>query len=235
MPAFKLLMTNDLGHRLRFNASMKDDETSPFCILRGSGELAIQAVVTSPESKSGSIMRNHNPPKAALESDLSATSQGVIEESTASIPASLISPLTVAGWRPHRNCGDQLRLPESPAAFPVAQRILREFGGLRFGHPNEHIVLDPLGAIDGDPELLARCEKAVGRVLYPLGYQEHQDREAILVDQDGAIYLNFGDGYLHLLAGSFEASLPYLVCPGNPRVFASTLKRAGNKRWLVEP
>jgi len=158
----------------------------------------------------------------------------IITGAMEAIPISVKARLLLAGWRSNRDVWDELRLPVSLVVFSEAKRILSRFGGLRFGNRNEHVVLDPVSAIEHDPDLLRRCEAAVGRPLYPLGYQEHQDREAILVDEDGAIYLNFGDD-LHLLAMSFEASLRYLVHAGKSRDFHAALckARVPPRRWTV--
>jgi hypothetical protein len=154
---------------------------------------------------------------------------------TEALPISLIPRLLLAGWTPHRDVWDRLELPATPTPFPEAKRILSRFGRLRFGNTNEQLVLEPLTATEHDPDLLRRCEDAVGRRLYPLGYQEHQDREPIFVDEDGAIYLNFGDD-LHLLGKSFESSLRYLAHPGGTaRDFRAVLRTAGIKpnKWTV--
>jgi SUKH-3 immunity protein len=129
---------------------------------------------------------------------------------------------------------DRLELPASPVPFAEAKRILGRFGRLRFGRSNEHVVLDPVGATEHDSDLLRRCETAVGRRLFPLGYQEHQDREPIFVDEDGAIYVNFGDD-LRLLGRSFEASLRYLARAGAARDFHAVLRKVGMqpKQWSV--
>lgn len=150
------------------------------------------------------------------------------------IPVLVKARLLLAGWHSQRDVWDRLRLPASSAVFPEAKRILSRFGLLRFGNRNEHVALDPAAAIEHDPDLIRRCEAAVGRPLYPLGYQEHQDREAVLVDEDGAIYMNFGDD-LHLLAMSFEASLGCLSRPGKVRDFHAALRSAGvpPKQWAV--
>src|SRR6516164_3222572 len=129
--------------------------------------------------------------------------------------------LYLAGWRPRRDVWERLRLPASLAVFPEAKRILSSFGGLRFGNRNEHVVFDPSDAVADDTELVWRCEKAVGRRLYPIGYQEHQDREPILVDEGGAVYMNFGDR-LYVVAGTFEKVV-------------KTLARAGQAKALEVP
>jgi hypothetical protein len=153
---------------------------------------------------------------------------------TERIPMSAVLPLLLAGWSPFRDAWDRLALPPGPAPFPEAKRILSRFGRLCFGDRSERVVLDPAAAIEDDPDLLRRCEAAMGRRLYPLGHQQHQDREPIFVDERGAIYVNVGDD-LHLLAKSFEASLRYLTRPGSFRDFDALFGRAGDepRRWNV--
>jgi len=112
----------------------------------------------------------------------------------------------LAGWRPHRDVWANLRLPMSLVAFPAAKSILNRFGGLRFGSRNEHVVLEPTEALVYNPDLIRRCERILGRQFYPIGYQEHQDREPILVDVSGAVYIVFGDD-LYRVADSFDAVL----------------------------
>ena len=155
---------------------------------------------------------------------------------TQAIPISVLPRLLLAGWLPRRDVWARLRLPPSPPLFPEARRVLSRFGRLRFGDRNEHVLFDPIAVMDDDGDLLRRCEAAVGRRLYPLGYQEHQDREAIFVDEDGAIYVNFGDD-LRLLAASFEASLRYLARPGAARSFRAVSQTAGiqPRHWSVGP
>lgn len=142
--------------------------------------------------------------------------------------------LYLAGWRPHRDVWGQFPLPRYPSVFPEAERILRSFGGLQFGDRNEHVRIDPVAAIEHDEDLAGRCEAAVGRRLYPVGYQEHQDREAVFVDEAGCVYINFGDE-LCLLAETFEAALAYLVRPGQARTSGPPQHVPGCKatRWPV--
>ncbi len=101
--------------------------------------------------------------------------------------------LYFAGWRPDRDVWGQLRLPASPAVFPEAERILRRFGGLRFGNSCEQVRIEPFDAVGDEDDLRERCETKVGRRLYPIGYREHQDREPVFVDEAGIVYINFGD------------------------------------------
>ncbi|MFL5328877.1 MAG: SUKH-3 domain-containing protein [Gemmataceae bacterium] len=136
--------------------------------------------------------------------------------------------LFLAGWRSKRDVWAKLRLPTSPMAFPEAKRILSKFGGLRFGNSSEHIVFEPADALAYDPDLIRRCEAMVGRRLYPIGYQEHQEREPILVDESGSIYINFDDE-LFRLADSFEEVLSDVA-----RACLAPKKRVGaTPKWLV--
>ncbi len=142
--------------------------------------------------------------------------------------------LYLAGWRPHRDVWGQVPLPRYPSVFPEAERILRSFGGLRFGDRNEHVRIDPVAAIEHDDGLVGRCVAAVGRGLYPIGYQEHQDREAVFVDEAGRVYINSGDE-LYLLAETFEAALAYLVRPGQAPTVGPPQRVPGRDatRWAV--
>lgn len=125
-------------------------------------------------------------------------------------------------------------MPGDLSVFPEAERILRSFGVLQFGDRNEHVRIDPVAAIENDEGLAERCEAAVGRRLYPIGYQEHQDREAVFVDEAGRVYINFGDE-LHLLAETFEAALAYLVRPGQARRPGPPQRVPGSNatRWAI--
>ena len=95
--------------------------------------------------------------------------------------------LLLAGWRPGRNVLNRLTLPESLEVFPEAERILAEFGNLRFGDRNDQVRLDPsLG--QEIVEQLKMYERELGRRLYPLGVWQHQDRIYLLVDENGVVY-----------------------------------------------
>jgi hypothetical protein len=120
-----------------------------------------------------------------------------------------IPRLVFAGWRPNRNVWARLKLPASFEVFPEARRILSRFGGLKFGDRNELARLDPSSGDEVSDQIRA-CEKLLGRRLYPLGYREHQDREYVLVDEAGTVYLLAGDT-LHLLAASFEIAIDDLA------------------------
>lgn len=137
--------------------------------------------------------------------------------------------LCLAGWRPHRDVSGQLTWPESLVVFPEAERVLRRFGGLRFGDPNEYVRIDPVAATEDDEGLTGQCELAVSRRLYPIGYQEHQDRETIFVDETGRVYIHSGER-LYLLAETFEAALAGLV---RPPCFPQRGREDRTTSWLV--
>jgi hypothetical protein len=111
---------------------------------------------------------------------------------------------------------------------------LRQLCCSRFGTDNEHVLLDPIAAIEHNGSALQRCQAAVGKALYPVGYQEHQDREPIFVDESGSTYINFGDD-LYLLAASFEGALAYLTLSGSTRAADRTLNGANLKQWSLAP
>lgn len=141
--------------------------------------------------------------------------------------------LFLAGWRPRRDVWGQLKLPVSPPVFPEAERVLRRYGGLQFGDSNEHLSLDPLRATEGDEGLLSRCELALGRRLYPLGYQLHQDPESIFIDEQGALFKTSGDE-LYCVAETFEEALWCIVRPSHAGLdWRPGSHGRGSKPWWV--
>ena len=149
------------------------------------------------------------------------------------MPLSVSRILSKAGWFEGRNVLAHIPLPAGIPVFTEAERILASFGGLRFGNQTEYVLLDPKAAIEEDDTLLARCQSITGQQLYPIGYQEHQDRETVFVAQDGSVYMNFGDD-LYLIAASFELALKYLAHAGSDRPPDSTLYSRDLKMWSIE-
>ncbi len=138
-----------------------------------------------------------------------------------------------AGWRPRRDVWGQLKLPISPPMFPEAKRVLSRYGGLRFGNSDEHLALEPVRAMEDDEGLLARCELALGRRLYPLGYQVHQDPEVIFIDERGALFKTSGDE-LYSVAETFEEALWCIVRPGQAGLnWRPGSNGLGSKPWWV--
>jgi hypothetical protein len=109
-------------------------------------------------------------------------------------------------------------LPRSLSIFPEAERILSEFGNLRFGNKNDEVVLDPSTGEDILEETRT-YEAKLGRRLYPLGVWKHQDRIYLLIDEQGFVYeLNFAvrrerrfHYELRPLASSFDRAVDYMV------------------------
>jgi hypothetical protein len=113
-----------------------------------------------------------------------------------------------SGWYPGRDVWEKVSRPPQFEVFPVAKRILSEFGNLKIGPSTDITVLVPMAATEVANEIRS-YEVMVGKKLYPLGYREHQDREYLIVDDIGRIYL-LTDG-LKAMASSFERALPYIV------------------------
>ena len=107
--------------------------------------------------------------------------------------------LLLNGWWPKRR--DPKSLPKSFEPFPIAMETLRKYGGRSLRKPSEVLVLDPTAGdeIAGD---IKKYEILPGRRLYPLGVREHQEKEHILIDENGVIYVLM-DGLIPI-APSFE-------------------------------
>jgi hypothetical protein len=116
--------------------------------------------------------------------------------------------LVFNGWWPGRDVWGRLKLPPSFEAFPEAKRILARYGGLTFGPKTDYTRFDP-SAGEEVADDIKEYQKQVGRRLYPVGYREHQDREYLLVDEAGIIYLLTDE--LRPMASSFERLLGYIV------------------------
>lgn len=93
-----------------------------------------------------------------------------------------------AGWRPGRDVWAKLNLPEGLPVFAEARRILGELGDLQFGDPHwEMVRFEPYPP----PEVLPHITQfaaQIGRQVYPIGYNEHQDRVFLLIDDEGTVY-----------------------------------------------
>ena len=121
--------------------------------------------------------------------------------------------LYIAGWRPSRNVWTKLKLPKSLQVFPEAQRILSEFGGLKFGDWQNNVSFDPTPG-EEVAEPIKTFEGVLGVRLYPVGAMEHQDCHYLLVDEKGIVYtlIDGVDSFdLEPLASSFERTAEFLV------------------------
>lgn len=140
--------------------------------------------------------------------------------------------LVLAGWRPGRDVWDSLKLPAGFTAFPEAQRVLAEFGGLKFTKPYGSATLDPSVGEEISEEIHA-YEKKLGRALYPVGIIDGGDTLYLLLDESGLVYtLTYR---LEPFASSFNQAIKYLVlvCTVNKREQREDLKSIGmfGKFW----
>ena len=116
--------------------------------------------------------------------------------------------------------------------FPEAQRVLTEFGNLRFGDRNDYVELDPSLGENGADEILPFQEE-LGTRLYPVGIMEHQDRVYLVVDEKGLVYTVLLDE-LEPFASSFDQAIEFLVRPAiNRREWEDDLRSVGlvGKVW----
>jgi hypothetical protein len=79
--------------------------------------------------------------------------------------------LLLSGWKPRRRVWEQLKLPTSLSPFSAAERILTEFGNLKFGDKNEYVLLDPSVGERVEKEIRG-YERVIGRRLFPIGVWE---------------------------------------------------------------
>jgi hypothetical protein len=108
-----------------------------------------------------------------------------------------------------------LKLPRSFSLFPEAQRVLTEFGGLRFGDRNDYVDLNPALGEEGADEILP-FEVVLETQLYPVGIMEHQDRIYIVIDEKGIVYTVCLDE-LKPFASSFDRAIECLAGSSVPR------------------
>ena len=142
--------------------------------------------------------------------------------------------LVFVGWYPRRDVWGRLRLPPSFELLPEAKRILAEFGGLKFGQRTNFTWFDPSAGEEVVGEI-RQFEVLCGHRLYPLGFREHQDREYLLVDESGVIYL-LSDG-LQPFASSFNRALQLLFWKVQRRVqIDRDLQSTGmaGKNWYID-
>jgi hypothetical protein len=116
--------------------------------------------------------------------------------------------LLLSGWKPWRRVWEQLKLPTSLSPFSAAERILTEFGNLKFGDKNEYALLDPSVGERVEKEIRG-YERVIGRRLFLIGVWCHQDSMYLLVDVGGIIYTL--DHELRPFASSFNRAIDYLV------------------------
>ena len=137
-----------------------------------------------------------------------------------------------AGWEPGRDVWARLRLPTGFEPFPVAKRILSEFGDLTFSEDSGRTCLDPsLGERIADE--IKEYEIKIGRRLYPIGKVDGGDVLDVLVDETGLVYTL--TDRLEPFASSFDQAIKYLacVCAYEQREYQSDLESVGmfDKSW----
>lgn len=143
--------------------------------------------------------------------------------------------LLFAGWYPGRDVWNRLSLPASFTVFPEAQRVLREFGDLRFGSRNDYVDLNPAFGDEGADEILP-FQDLLGKRLYPVGIMEHQDRVYLVVDEKGLVYTALLNE-LKPFASSLDRAIEYLVRETIPRrQWEEDLHSVGmlGKTWKLE-
>lgn len=120
-----------------------------------------------------------------------------------------------AGWRPGRNIWGEIQLPPSFPEMERAKDCLAEFGGLKVGTPTDYMLIEPMLA-EAVSDLILKFQAQVDSVLYPLGIQQHQDREYVLMDSDGLVFVmnTFDDNCkaeLNPVGSSFDKFLEHFV------------------------
>lgn len=96
--------------------------------------------------------------------------------------------LWLRGWRAGRHVLNKLNLPESFALFPAAEHVLDEFGDLYLGDESDHLHVIPQAGMEVVHQIKG-MEESLGDALYPLGILEHQDREYVLINPAGHVFL----------------------------------------------
>ena len=153
--------------------------------------------------------------------------------------------LLLAGWRPGRNVWKKVTIPNGASIFPEAQRVLSEFGKLKFGnkHDDNVVIIGPLVKAN----LLDSIKHLQGMLktqLYPIAIWGSVDETYILIDEKGIVYkLHFcptsssTSYWLTPFASSFEQSLTYLLpCTEPQEEIKADLRSAGIdfKEWEYE-
>lgn len=148
-------------------------------------------------------------------------------------PALAKASLMLHGYYPGRNVWDKIKLPREFSPFSPAQTVLAEFGGIKFGGPGNIVAFEPSNG-DEEAKSIHQYETLTGRRFYPLGFREHQDREYLIIDTQGIIFL-LADG-LKPYASHFDRALQYLVWRIERKVyFDSDLSTVGlvGKSWYL--
>jgi hypothetical protein len=133
----------------------------------------------------------------------------------ADLPSSAVAAiLEQAGWYEGRDVPSQLLAPDGLTLFPVAEAVLREFGGLRFGEcgagvdfATSDVVIDPRLAVHLKAEL-DEYGRPLGTRLFPLG-EVHRGHGYLVIDEQGRTYLL--SDKLSPLAVSFSQALESLL------------------------
>lgn len=131
-----------------------------------------------------------------------------------SLSTAVTAILERAGWHEGRDVPLPLLAPGGPTLFPVAEAVLREFGGLRFGHcgagvdfATSDVVIDPGLAVHLKAELDG-YGRPLGTRLFPLG-EVHRGHGYLVIDEQGRAYLLSDE--LSPLAASFSQALESLL------------------------
>ena len=134
-----------------------------------------------------------------------------------SFSPSVLDILSKAGWFEERNVA--VPLPPEFQPFPMAQRILTEFGGLHIGQcgagidcATSDIEINPNLAIHTLQEL-STIGRSIDNRLFPLG-EVHRGHGFLVVDERGRIYLLSDE--LSRFAPTFARSLELLLLGKKP-------------------
>ncbi len=99
-----------------------------------------------------------------------------------------------AGWYEGRDVPIPLSAPDGLTLFPIAEAVLRQFGGLRFGEcgagvdfATSDVVIDPGLAVHLKSEL-DEYGRPLGTRLFPLG-EVHRGHGYLVIDEQGRTYL----------------------------------------------
>lgn len=130
-------------------------------------------------------------------------------------PSSAVAAiLERAGWYEGRDVPLPLFAPDGLTLFPVAEAVLGEFGGLRFGKcgagvdfTTSDVVIDPGLAVHLKAEL-DDLGRFLGTRLFPLG-EVHRGHGFLVIDEQGRTYLLSDE--LSPLAASFSQALESLL------------------------
>lgn len=129
-------------------------------------------------------------------------------------PDEVVRILEEAGWDTAKDRLQGLELPVDFDLFPLAETILREFGGLRIGRvgsgvdfARSDVRIYPMAGA-GFKEEVSECPELPAGLCYPLG-DFHREHGLLFIFENGEIYYLF-DG-MTWLADSFDAALVALL------------------------